>query len=459
MALRLIAGLNGQLHPLRPLRERAVVYPHPWVAEHVVQSEIHVARLESAVAVGDDRLVRNDALRRVARMELVAALPHGGEVHRAQVALPEMVDRPGDVPAPKLRARAARVLVRVARIDDDDAAVAQRCPHFIDRRPIGSESGGRERRRVDGGVASRDGAVLDAPLAESTVEQSDRRMAQTMQDPRDIGRIDVPGLSGAVNDHRAIQTDTEPGEERRIGREAEDLVGNPALGGAQLLDIQVDRPRNVPLEIEGIVVARVDHGDAGIALGEERGELAGGDQARRRPEQGKPDEHHGQGSSPIISFSTSRYTRFALRRSRDRRDTGRPSSAGGSESSAPLKERCRSMAPRIAARSRTMWSRVRSISARGTAGIAPWPGTTIRGASARGVSSAARSPFPPPSTTIVTPSSMSKSPANSTRSAGSHTIRSPAVWAGPRQACAITITFPPSRRVSPATTARSGTSA
>src|SRR5256885_1599992 len=36
---------------------------------------------------------------------------------------------------------------------------------------------------------------------------------------------------------------------------------------------------------------------------------------------------------------------------------------------------------------------------------------------------------------MVTPSSMSRSPANRTRSAGSHTIRSPAVCAAPRQAC------------------------
>src|SRR5882724_2218647 len=143
----------------------------------------------------------------------------------------------------------------------------------------------------------------------------------------------------------------------------------------------------------------------------------------------------------MISFSTSRYTRFALRRSRDRSDTGRPSSAGGSESSARFSERCRSMAPRIAARSRSMYSRVRSISARGSAGIAPWPGTAIRGASARSVSSASTSPLALPSTTMVTPSSMSKSPANSTRSTGSHTTRSPAVCAppGPRHGCEKTI--------------------
>src|SRR5437762_2401189 len=91
----------------------------------------------------------------------------------AACGLRPMAHRPGNVPAPKLRARAARVLVRIARIDDDDVAIAQRCPHFIDRRPIGSESGGYERRRVDDGVAPRDGAVLEAPLAESAVEQSD----------------------------------------------------------------------------------------------------------------------------------------------------------------------------------------------------------------------------------------------------------------------------------------------
>src|SRR2546429_6801837 len=70
--LRLVARLHWQLEPFRPFRERSVVHAHPRVAEQVVQREIHVARLEAAVTVGDDRLLGSDPLRRVARAQLVA---------------------------------------------------------------------------------------------------------------------------------------------------------------------------------------------------------------------------------------------------------------------------------------------------------------------------------------------------------------------------------------------------
>jgi len=53
-----------------------------------------------------------------------------------------MADRPGDVPAPELRARAPGVLVRIARIDDAAVARGQGHFHVIERRPVRSECGG-----------------------------------------------------------------------------------------------------------------------------------------------------------------------------------------------------------------------------------------------------------------------------------------------------------------------------
>src|SRR5256886_12405886 len=118
-SLRVFPRLNRQLEPFRPFRERSVVHAYPRVAEQVVQREVHVARLEAAVTVGDDRLLGSDTLRRIARAQLVAPPPHRGEVQLDEVPLPEMADRPWDVPAPQLRARAAGILIRIARIDDD----------------------------------------------------------------------------------------------------------------------------------------------------------------------------------------------------------------------------------------------------------------------------------------------------------------------------------------------------
>src|SRR5882762_11706571 len=146
LPLRLVPRLYRQLEALRPLRKRSIIHAHARVPEQVVQREIHMTRLESAVTVGDDRSVGSDALRRVAGAQLVSRLPHRGEVHLDQVALPEMTDRPGDVPTPELRTRAAGILVRVARIDDDAVARAQGSPHVLERRPVRSERGGPERR-------------------------------------------------------------------------------------------------------------------------------------------------------------------------------------------------------------------------------------------------------------------------------------------------------------------------
>src|SRR5207244_1918250 len=60
-ALRLVPGRYGQLDLLRPFRERSIIHAHPREAEQGVQREIHVARLEAAVTVGDDRLVGRDS--------------------------------------------------------------------------------------------------------------------------------------------------------------------------------------------------------------------------------------------------------------------------------------------------------------------------------------------------------------------------------------------------------------
>src|SRR5689334_19391407 len=114
--LRTVSRSHRQLEPLRPLRERSIVHAHPRIREQVVQREVHVARLESAITVGDDRLVGGDPLPRVARAQVIPGLPHGREIHLGQVTLPEMADRPGDVPAPQLRPRAAGILVGVPRI-------------------------------------------------------------------------------------------------------------------------------------------------------------------------------------------------------------------------------------------------------------------------------------------------------------------------------------------------------
>src|SRR2546422_7720426 len=43
----------------------------------------------------------------------------------------------------------------------------------------------RSRRRVDGGVASRDRAILEAPLPEPPVEHGHRRVTQSLEDPRE----------------------------------------------------------------------------------------------------------------------------------------------------------------------------------------------------------------------------------------------------------------------------------
>src|SRR5438034_1246129 len=80
---------------------------------------------------------------------------------------------------------------------------------------------------------------------------------------------------------------------------------NAAVGCPQLFDVQIHRPGDVRLEIARVVVSHVDDGDVGIALSEERGELAAGGQARRLHQRG-PHEQWRHGSSPIISFSTSR---------------------------------------------------------------------------------------------------------------------------------------------------------
>src|SRR2546430_2355756 len=80
-------------------------------------------------------LLGTDPLRRIARAQLVAPPPRRGEVHLDQVALPEMVDGAGDVPAPQLRGGAAGVLIRITRIDDDDIARVQYSPHVLERRP------------------------------------------------------------------------------------------------------------------------------------------------------------------------------------------------------------------------------------------------------------------------------------------------------------------------------------
>src|SRR2546423_14331131 len=74
-----------------------------------------------------------------------------------------MVDGPGDVPAPQLRAGAAGVLIRIARIDDDDIARGQGGPPLVERRPGRGERRGHERRRGDGGGAPRARAILEAP--------------------------------------------------------------------------------------------------------------------------------------------------------------------------------------------------------------------------------------------------------------------------------------------------------
>src|SRR2546430_10982456 len=76
-------------------------------------------------------------------------------------------------------------------------------------------SRGHERRRVDGGVASRDRAILEAPLPEPPVEHVHRRVTQSLEDPREIGRVDIARLARAVNHDRPVRPEAKA---REIGR-------------------------------------------------------------------------------------------------------------------------------------------------------------------------------------------------------------------------------------------------
>src|SRR5712692_4778208 len=49
-ASRLLAGLHRQFNPLAPLRERSVIHTNARVHQQVVQREVHMTRLESAIA-------------------------------------------------------------------------------------------------------------------------------------------------------------------------------------------------------------------------------------------------------------------------------------------------------------------------------------------------------------------------------------------------------------------------
>src|SRR5581483_1840412 len=54
----------------------------------------------------------------------------------------------------------------------------------------------------DGGVAARDAPVLERPLAEAAVHHVHLPVPEPLEDPGDIGGVDVPRVAGAVDRHR-----------------------------------------------------------------------------------------------------------------------------------------------------------------------------------------------------------------------------------------------------------------
>src|SRR4029077_1843727 len=107
----------------------------------------------------------------------------------------------------------------------------------------------------------------------------------------EIGRVDIARLARAVNHDRPVRPEAEAREQRRVRHEAEQLVRHTAVGGPQLFDVQIYRPGDVRLEIPRVVVPHIDYRDVRIALGEERGELAAGGQARRLYQRGPQGQY------------------------------------------------------------------------------------------------------------------------------------------------------------------------
>jgi hypothetical protein len=103
-------------------------------------------------------------------------------------------------------------------------------------------------------------------------------VTETGEEPRQKGRVDVPGFAGTVDNGRRIELQPQTGKELGIRSPAQELGRYSAFGRSERFRIQVDRTGKVTLEIGEQVAADVHHIDRTVLL--PASQLIGGHQSR-----------------------------------------------------------------------------------------------------------------------------------------------------------------------------------
>ncbi len=235
-------------------------------------------------------LVRRDALSLVAGAQLAQRLPDPARSAGHEIAAPNMVHGAGDVTAAHLGAGAAGVLSFGPHIDDDHLVSAQNQLDQLARRPVGPEPVGGERGLLDRRIGPGRRSVLGQPFLVAAVQQVDLGVTEAVQYPGEEGGVEIGAGGVRVDHHRPLQREPDSGEERCVRLCRQDVRRHAAVGGPQVFVVQVDRSGNVPLEISDEVGSQVDNGD-GFVIGEQRGQLVGGDQLGELVRRGS---HHRQ---------------------------------------------------------------------------------------------------------------------------------------------------------------------